>query len=184
MSYSINTFKEVMSRRGGLARSNIYRVTLPPIEGASSADLNVLCKNVQLPGRQVMTNERRIGIATQKVAYGYAVVEVPMTFIETNNYDIRKYFEAWQNIAVNQETKELGWLRGLSGYGKDVYIEQLKKGSPASTVGEVSAEDVIYKCRLTEAYPTTINSVDLSNESETLVEINVSFSYTNWMEVR
>lgn len=181
MAYSIEDFKSVMTRRGGLARPNLFRVTLPPLS-STSRDLTIMCKTAQLPGRQILTNERRHGIETSRISYGYAVVEVPMTFYETNDYNIRKYFEQWQNIAVNQETRELGYLRGSNGYGKDVVIEQLKKPTEGSA-NDVSEADVVYKCRLIEAFPTTLSSIDLSDAENSVVEVNVSLSYTNWYEV-
>lgn len=182
MAYSINDFKSVIVRKGGLARPNLFRVTLPPISGVTSRELTVLCKNAQLPGRQIMTNERRLGIETSKVAYGYAIIEVPMIFYETNDYNIRKYFEAWQNLAVNQQTKEVGYLRGTNGYGKDILIDQLKKPTEGGA-DQVSRQDIVYSCKLIEAHPTTLSSIDLSDAENTLIEVNVSFSYTNWIEV-
>jgi len=188
MAYSIEDFKSVMTSKNGLARSNLFKVTLPPISSINSRELTILCKSVQLPGRQIMTNERRIGLESAKVAYGYANVEVSMTFYETNQYDIRKYFEAWQNLAVNQQTKEIGYLRGPNGYGKDITIEQLKKPTPMrdnvfATVDNTTVGDVVYKCKLIEAFPTTLTQIDLSDASDTLVETTVSLSYTNWFEI-
>ena len=53
----------------------LFKVVLPSASslgmGGSSAsgrDLNLLCTGVDLPGRQIMTNDREIGGVMQKVA--------------------------------------------------------------------------------------------------------------------
>ena len=44
-----------------------------------------------------------------------------------NDYGIKEYFESWQNLAVNQQTQEVGYQRGYGGYARQVEIEQFKK---------------------------------------------------------
>lgn len=128
MANNIDQLKSLVSRKGGVARTNVFRVKLPTIPGASSEEVNLLCTNVNLPGKQVVTNERRIGMQFQKVPYGYAVTDVNMTFLVMNDYGIKKYFDVWQNLAVDIETQTAGYLRGREGYGKQITIEQLRKG--------------------------------------------------------
>ena len=38
----------------------------------------------------------------------------------------------------------------------------------------------IYSVKLIDAFPTTINSIELSNEADGLVEMSAQFSFTNW----
>lgn len=125
---NIDQFKSLISRKGGIARTSAFRVKLPSIPGATSEEVNLLCKDAQLPGRQIMTNERQIGLKHEKIAYGYAVDDVSLTFYVMNDYGIKQYFEQWQNLAVDQSTYEIGYQRGQGGYAFDVEIEQLKKG--------------------------------------------------------
>ena len=68
---SVDEFKSLVTNKRGLARSNLYRVKLPALPGASSREINLLCKNVTLPGRQIVTSERRIGVKTEKIPYGF-----------------------------------------------------------------------------------------------------------------
>jgi len=128
MATSIDQLKSLVARKDGIARSNVFRIKLPTIPGASSEEVNLLCKDVVLPGKQVVTNERKIGMQLQKIPYGYAVTDVSMTFHVLNDYGIRKYFDTWQSLAVNQDDQTVGYLRGRDGYGKQIVIEQLKKG--------------------------------------------------------
>ena len=209
---NIEQMKSLISRKDGIARSNVFRVKLPSLPGATSEEVNLLCKDVVLHGKQVLTNERKVGMKTQKTPYGYGVSDVSMTFYVLNDYGIRKYFEVWQNLAVNQDAHEIGYLRGQEGYGKQIVIEQLKKGiglpvysTPLGIpklpseiqnrlprfgpidlaqgqldLNYVTNDDVIYSCTLIDAFPTTMNDIQLNNELDGVVEVNVQLSYTNW----
>ena len=206
---SIEQLKSLISSKGGVAKPNIFRVFLPSIPGASSSEVNLLCKDVQLPGRQVMTNERQIGMKLEKMPYGYAVTDLSMTFHVLNDYGIRQYFEAWQNLAVDQESYEVGYQ---SDYSFDITIQQLKKGfsmpiystplglpklptmlqNRLPKIGPidlaqgqldldyVTSDHVIYSCTLIDAFPTSLNAIALGNDQEGIAELNVQLSYTNW----
>ena len=42
----------------------------------------------------------------------------------------------------------------------------------------------IYSVELQDAFPTTISSIELSNEANGLIEVSVQFSYTNWKVIK
>lgn len=210
---SIDELKALASRKGGFARPNVFRVHLPSMPGASNREINLLCKEVNLPGRQILSRERTIGMTTRKMAYGYAQEDVSMTFLCLNDYGIRQYFDAWQNMCINQSTKEVQYK---NDYSFPVVIEQLRKGMalpvyktalniptlPSSlqnrlpsiqlggftldlAQGELSADfitgkDITYSVTLEDAFPTTMNAIQLNNELDGLVELNIQLSYTNW----
>jgi len=205
MVNSIEEFKGLVSARRGVARPNLFRVKLPSLPGATSREMNILCKDVQLPGRQIITNERRIGLRMEKIPYGYAVGDVTMTFHVLNDYGVKEYFDTWQNLAVNQETYEVGYQKGPGGYAYDVTIEQLKKvekipaflreknfGSVTPSLSDLDivqdfygltsqlADVTIYKCVLQDAYPTSVAAIPLNNELDGITELQIQLSYTNW----
>lgn len=202
MVATIDKFKSLISAKGGIARSNLFRIKFPSLPGASSEEVNILCKDIQLPGRQIVTNERRIGLTTEKIPYGYAVGDISVTFHVLNNYGIKEYFETWQNLAVNQQTKEIGYQ---SEYARNIEIEQFQKvqrlpnrfkggfnNSILPTLSDIDIVQqffslgdqlndlVVYRCKLIDAFPTTMTSIQLNNELDGIVELNVQLSYTNW----
>ena len=63
---SLDDFKALVSQKDGIARTNVFRVELPSLPGATKTQLNLLCKDVNLPGRQIITRERTIGIVNKK----------------------------------------------------------------------------------------------------------------------
>lgn len=200
MVNTIEEFKGLISSKGGMARTNLFQVILPSIPGANitPGEINLLCSSVSLPGRQVQTIERQIGTKVEKIANGAVVDDVTFTFRVLNDYGIKKYFEQWQKIAYDPNTYQIGYK---SDYGKQVVINQLKKGQgfplfDASTVlfpksafpininldiNLVSSSMVINQTKLFGAWPVTINAVDLNNEQDGLVEYTVQLAYTRWI---
>lgn len=173
---SVNSLKSIVGQRGGFAKPNHYKIFMPTIFGEiDSRTLNTLCLRTQVPGRQIMTNERRVGLETAKVAYGYANTEVQMAFRETAQYDVYNYFARWQELGVNTQTNQIGYLRSWNspGYGKSVKIFQLDKN-----------DQELYKVELMEAFPTTLSTIELNAAEDSLVvEVNVALSFTKWKKI-
>jgi len=127
---TIDDLKALISNKGGVARGNVFAVSLPPLAGLRSRELNLLCSNVNLPGRQIISQERTIGLINQKVANNHAFDDVSLTFRCLNDYGIREYFETWQNLCIDQQSLEVGYL---NEYAFNVKIHQLKRGFGAPT---------------------------------------------------
>ena len=100
MTDSIDNLKSKIQQRGGLARPNRFLVELPPLAGVSTEEMNILCRSARLPGKQILTADRRIGMEFEKIAYGYAVEDVTMSFLMLKDYSIKKYFDAWRDSVM------------------------------------------------------------------------------------
>lgn len=215
MTFRVDDFRAQVSKGGGFASQNMFRVQMPRIQGAplggnDPRELDMLCRVTGIPGRQVLSVDKQIGTVLTKVANGYAVGDVSMTFYCMNDYGIRRYFETWQNLAHNQETKTIGYFKD---YAKPVVIQQLKKGvsfpikkrkvldtsriptgirnrlpriGPLDLAqGEIDldgifGDQIAYTCVLENAYPTTLNEIALNNETQDIVEVSVQLSYKDW----
>lgn len=183
---SINELKALASRKGGFAQASQYLVKLPSLGFYNSRDLNLLCKAAVLPGRQILTSDRKIGIKDTKVAYGYALDPLSMTFQVMNDYGVKTYFEIWQDSIINQASQT---PRYKSEYTQDIQIVQLRKGVGIDTdlrlgpfvldIDIFKSANVVYECTLLNAFPTTITEVALSQDGA-LVELTVNFEYDNW----
>jgi len=135
---SIDDLKSVVTKHQGFATPTLYNVMLPSLSslgvGGTASDgreLNLLCSSVQLPGRQIMSQERAIGGIFQKVANNSATADVYMTFKVLNNYGVKEYFDVWQNSAIEQGDLNSGQgpqLKYAKEYQHQVKIQQLKKG--------------------------------------------------------
>ena len=186
---NIDQLKGIASKGRGFASANQFLVELPSLDGQyDTRDLNILCTNVNLPGRQIMTQERLIGIKARKMPNGFASDDINLTFHVMNDYNIRRYFETWQNKVINQDTFEIGYA---NQFCKQVRIKQLKKGMafdfPIDKIfglnidlDIITRQSDVYTCTLLDAFPTTMNTIELSDEQDGLVKLNVQLSYTNW----
>ena len=71
---SISEIKSSITFGGGLARTNKFLVSLPSLGSGGivgflgSRNMNILCRSAQIPGKQVTTHEKRIGMKLEKVA--------------------------------------------------------------------------------------------------------------------
>jgi hypothetical protein len=208
MAFRIDDFKSQVGKGGGFAMGNLFKIFLPPLKG-DAREMNLLCKAASLPGRQITSLEKPMGLQNTKIAYGYAVDDITLTFHCLNDMRIREYFETWQNLAINQETLEVGYY---NEYTHPVIIQHIKKGTsfpikkkklfdsgklPSSIAnrlprlgpldlaqGEfdlnaVFGDDITYTLLLDKAYPTTMNAIELSDDGQ-LLEVTVQLSYKNW----
>lgn len=121
----IDRLKGQISSKRGVAAPNMYKVTLPGEFGLSGDELNLLCRSVNLPSRQMVTVDRKIGNTVMKVAQDHAFDDVTMSFLLLNDYGTKRYFENWQAAVLNPDTLEPGYYKD---YAKQVQIAQLKKG--------------------------------------------------------
>jgi len=181
---SIDELKSLASRRNGFARPNQFLVELPAIGGVSPTEMNILCTRASLPDKQILTADRRISMEFEKIAYGYAVNDVAFAFYALNDYGPRKYLDAWRNRVIDEETLEVGYK---VDYEFPIKIHQLKKpvAGFSRNIGPLNISlDIgggsVYSVELINAFPTTIQSIDFSNELDGLVEISTQVSFTNW----
>ena len=202
MANSIEDIKALVNTKIGFARPNKFLVTLPSIGvgggllngligafsgmggGASPRELNILCSNATMPAKQILTNDRRIGMEFQKIAYGYAVDDVSMTFYLMNDYGIKDYFDSWRSTILD----EFGQASNYKNeYAKTVTIHQLRqplKGF-SKQVGPIRFNaglggGTVYSVDLLDAFPIAASAIELNNELDGLVQLTVTFAYTNW----
>lgn len=202
---NISELKALASVNFGFARSNNYLIELPSIggvDGASSGsaqkrELNLLCKNATIPGKQILTLDRTIGMRNEKIAYGYAVADVGFTFYAMNDYFIHKYFDRWRELMLNEDNGLVGYKKPSgyggyrsTGYAASIKIHQLRKPQIGinANVGPIQVNvglggGSVYSVELIDAFPTTINSVEFTNDLDGLVEVNVQMSYTDWKAI-
>jgi hypothetical protein len=211
----IEQLKGKLTSKNGIAMANQFAVSLPSIGEIDQRELNVICKDVTLPGRQIMSLDRNVGIFNEKVANGFGVEDVSITFYVLNDYGVKRYFDAWANKMVGMSYKakpeasvedasgeekeavkraqaefantlKMGEVGYKNDYCKSIVIRQLRK--PIARFGfdlgpldfnfDVAGAS-IYSVELLEAFPTSLNSIQLSNDGQ-LVECTMQFSYTNW----
>lgn len=199
---SIDTMKSTINRRGGVARGNRFGVYIThPSRGMNSLlnfnpatllsnlisgqgvnagdfiqdprDMFLLCRNVTMPGKRISTTEATHNHHLSKKPYSAITDEVTMTFLLTNDYYIKKYFDMWQEMIIDTSGKHYKTFY-KNEYVTDVTIQQLSQSN-----------DVIpgYTIKLENAYPIQVGAIELSSESEGLMEVSITFEYDNYKSV-
>lgn len=197
---SIEELKGVVKGGQGFASPSQYYVELPAIPGSnlSATERNALCRTTRLPGRQILTTAREVGIMKQQIAVGYANEDITLSFHVLNDYKTRDYFEKWQNLIIDQNFHQ---IKFANEYKKSVKIYQLSKGK-AFDLGfdktfkvfgvkinvdfDLKTSDkIIYGVELEDAFPITMNGIDLADGStDQTIEVSVSLSYKNWKRIK
>ena len=206
MANSVDELKALANTKLGFARPNRFLVTFPTSfggsggilgsvlgllniggGGASGRELNILCSNTTLPAKVTLTSERRIGMEFQKIAYGYAVDDVSMTFYLMNDYGVKEYFDAWRNSAIPEDGGNAFTSNYKSTYAKSITIHQLRQPLKGFSrqVGPVRfglglGGGSVYSVELLDAFPVGTSAIELNNELDGLVQLTVTFAYTNW----
>lgn len=184
---SLSNFKNSIASRGGLAKPTAFEIILPT-NNLSDFDmqstrmgetLNLLCNATTLPGDQIVTNDRSIGLKPELMPYTYSQPDIQLTFYLTNDYLVKRYFDNWKAKIINDD----GTLNFKDNFASNVDIYQLNQAVPWSKT-ENNNRGYVYGVKLYEAFPTTITEIQLNAASQNaIVELNVQLSYSKWERI-
>lgn len=165
----IDDMKAIVGNQGGFARTNFFAVTFngPSSISPDPVIVNALCESAQLPGRSISTFEYGMTRHAIKRPYGYINDDVTLTFYVTNDFYIKKLWEAWLNSVINDVDDKVGYR---DDYAQDVVISVLNLN-----------HNEIHQVTLTKAYPITINAIELNNGSENeIMRLTVTLTYEDY----
>ena len=174
MATSINDLKSVISKRGGAAAQDRFKieVTPPSAVAGDTRDFTLLCESCALPSRQILTADYQSIRQAQKIAMGYLNEEVTFNFIMTNDYVVRSIFDQWASQVINFDSYRAGYQ---GDYGGTINIYQLAKASSGDD------DKVVYGVRLKKAFPTTFSSIVLDNNAaNTVQKYSVTVAYEDY----
>jgi hypothetical protein len=170
MAGSISDFKSSFST--DVARSNRFDVfiPIPPVllpYFSTARTLNFRCENAQLPGKTFSTTEQKFGSApVEKFPYATTFTDIDLTFIVDDDMQQKLLFDGWMN------------------YVSPVYNYNIRYKSDYTTSITINQYDVennlTYSVNLYDAYPISMNQMDLDWSSEGQHKLVVTFAYTNW----
>jgi len=155
------------------ARKFMYDVTIPVPLGladyaSTGRNLTFRCDSAVLPGRNIELTNKKIGSAPiEKFPYHSTYSDVTLDFISSSGMDERVFFDAWLDY-INPSTDFN--FNYKSTYAVDLLITQYDM-----------AGNKTYQSKLIDAYPVTINQMDLSWNTEDVHKVTVQFTYTYWL---
>jgi hypothetical protein len=143
---------------------------------------------VDLPSKQMTSLDWNVGVFNEKVVSGFATEDISMSFHMLNDYGVKKYFDEWTKLMVDEERGNIAYK---DQYQKSVKIYQMVKPQMriGFDLGPLSIDfdllgNSIYSVELEDAFPTTLGAITLSNDADQLVEFSVQMSYTKWKVVK
>ena len=163
----IDFIGEVKTR--GLARTNRYEVDIMFPFGSDPSVNNIttlFCESVNLPGLNINTQPHIIFGEGREMPYGRMFDPVTLSFYVDSDLQIKQAFETWMNMVVNKDSRVINYYRD--------YISQI-------IINVYNVDDSNpYSVTLHEAYPKTMNAVQLSAESKDIMRLSVTFAYKYW----
>jgi hypothetical protein len=170
MAGSISDFKSSFTK--DVARSNRFDVfiPIPPVllpYFSSARTLQMRCENAQLPGKTFATTEQKFGSApVEKFPYATNFTDIDLTFIVDDDMQQKLLFDGWMN------------------YVSPVYNYNIRYKSDYTTALTINQYDVennlTYSVNLYDAYPISMNQMDLNWGNDGMHKLVITFAYTNW----
>ena len=169
MAGSINDFKSTF--KNDLARPNRFDVDIPiPLTLLpylkTSNNLKYRCENANLPGRTLATLEQKTYGPVEKFPYMTTYNDLDLTFIVDGDMSQKVFFDAWLNYVNPLYNNN---FRYKSDYATDLRITQYDVTNQAT-----------YSVDLYEAYPISVNQLDLDWSIDSYHKLTVTFAYTKW----
>lgn len=169
MARTINDFKSSFS--GDLSRQNRFDVNIPvPLTllpyVKAARNLTFRCENTNLPGRTLATTEQKTYGPVEKYPYLSTYNDIDFTFILDDDMSSKLLFDGWLNY-INPTYNYN--FRYKENYATTLTVNQY----------DVSNE-LSYSVNLYDAYPISMNQLDLDWNGDGYHKLTVTFAYTYW----
>ena len=170
MSGSLSIFKS--SFLDDLARPNRFDVFIflpSQLTGAFAArpdTLTLRCEASQLPGRTFATAEQKTYGPVEKYPYLTTYNDLELTFMVGGEMKEKKLFDEWMELVNPQSTNNFGYK---NDYSTTIQINQYDQSGLLK-----------YQASVSEAYPISVNQLDLDWSSDGYHKLSVTFAYTYW----
>lgn len=164
----------VSSFKGDFARPNRFEVFFPlptglNYFGSSRETLTFRCENASLPARTFATAEQRTYGPIEKFPYLTTYNDLDVTLIVDGDMKQRKIFDSWLELVNPSTTNNFNY--------RDRY-------STVLTIRQYEITDrIAYQVQFINAYPISMNQMDLDWSADGFHKLNVTFAYTKWQTI-
>jgi len=166
----IDQLKSEISRRGGLARPNRFKVIISPPSGTSIAEtLSLLCESTSIPGRQITSFEYPLFVYRHqvKVPNGYLNEDINMNFILTNDHIANRFFQEWSSLVMNRNSYTINYTQQYAGTIEMISLDET----------DLNVQSV----KLYNAWPLSINSIEMNHSStDDYMRLPVTITYEDF----
>ena len=179
-TFNVDGFTSTISKLG-LANPNKFKVdiTFPEkikIGGNETArELSLMCETISFSGRGVQTMlDLQYGLR-REVAYNAPVYNpISLSFLCSSELKEKQLLDKWNNFIVPNK----------NGTGFDVAYYDDYKGTLTVHLLDSDGETVKYSQKYMEAYPKTVNAIELNHSTQNSVaRITADFQYAYWSQL-
>ena len=126
------------------------------------------CEEVQIPGMILSNKEFNIGPWTffRNTKVGFLGNEINFTFLTTNDWELRSFFEEWISICADTNSQELGYIDDVT-CTVDIATLDLQ-------------DNITKKWRLYECMPKVLNLVPMSSGTVAPIRNTLIVSAAYW----
>jgi len=177
----------------------------------TSEQLSLQCEAAELPGYTINTIDNKIFGAPTPLAGTPSFGDVTLTFICAGNLWEKKFFDAWINNIIPKQTYLVNYkmnyvtdivIRQYSEFmPMDIYdltreealrTDKTQLGETRPTLATVSTmtpmdperyskPHVTYACTLINAFPVTVNALNLNWGTDEIHRLTVAFKFDRWL---
>ena len=173
-TFQLAELRKTFADHGGIARGQKFKVEITGAPVTIPEDLQLMCETVSLPTRSAATNELSMYGPVQSFPYRFTFTEASLNFYLTEDFEIKKLFDEWQEKIVDPISGDLGYF--------DDYKCQIKISKFASKHMGTSASPN-YAVTLIDAWPSIIGEVALGHSLGTdILRLPVTFQFRKWKD--
>ena len=175
--FSVSNFMARVDALGGPVKKNRFSVEVTPPSSMRSSiradSINFLAKAVSFPAKTLAGTEfRYAGKYSIKVPYETTYENVAITLLNTGNYSPRKFWNNWFNHIQNNTTKNMQYY--------DKYVGSVTISHYLDDEESVDPTKAAYSVTLHDAWPLTMNAIEMTWENAELMDFQVDINYTYW----
>ena len=173
-TFQLAELRKAFADHGGIAKGQKFSISISGAPVRIPSDLQLMCDTVSLPTRSAATNELSMYGPVQSFPYRFTYTEASLNFYLTEDFAIKKMFDAWQETIVDPVSGDLGFFKD--------YNCQIEISKFSSQHGETTAP-ADYAVTLIDAWPSIVGEVALGHSLGTdILRLPVTFQFRKWKE--
>ena len=166
---SISDFISNFSQQD-LARPNRFTAQISYPQKLGVRGNTLVCETAELPSITYATTEQKFGSnPIEKYPYQVQFNDINLTFIVKENMEIKQIMDSWMNLISSSTNYNFNYKTGDGGYAGEIIVTQYSL-----------LDKPTYQVILREAYPISVNQLDLDWSSDGYHKLTVVFAYTYW----
>lgn len=188
MTFNVNKFISHFDSHAGFSKTSKFDVLIPVPSFLQSLgtteELSLQCESAELPGYTLNTVESKIFGAPTSVAGTPAFGDITLSFLCAGDLWEKKFFDAWVDYIIPKQTYLVKYKQK---YVTDITIRQFSEGDPNYQPSPNNPNQpepkVIYSCKLLNAFPATVNALNLNWGTDDIHRLTVALKFDRWLPV-